>query len=357
MNGLSQEFLTWLFDDLSDGVCLSDSDFRVLYLNPAAERMTGVTAAQTERATICELMSVALPTPGLRACVENCPLRDKSSTQAAITHALKGLRIRCLRMRGEWLDGRPGYLTLIEDDSAQVELERHKEDWRHMIAHDLRAPLTVIMGTLGALAEAPEGEALAGELKRLVELSRRSGDRMLELLNLYLDIAKLDAGLMPVELQPIDLGALAAEVVEEQAPGAAARGLRMSLDVPQGLLALADRGLLARVIQNLIENAIKYNVEGGAVAVTGRAASDGQVSLSVKDTGRGIAPEDMPFVYDRFYQAKARREGRVQGTGLGLTFCQQAMQAMRGSLFALSEPGQGTEFTIRCPSALATDRA
>lgn len=247
---------------------------------------------------------------------------------------------------GAW--GEADRLVLIEDISREAELERQKEDWRSMAAHDLRAPLTSIIAVLNALKELPEGAALDAQLKATVDVGLQASRRMSDLINTYLDLAKLDAGLMPVKSREIDLKAALGQCVEEQKPLAAGKKINVSLQGPQGLKIKADPGLLSRVLENVLNNAIKYSAEGKRVEITFKPAGS-DAAIEFKDNGPGIRKEDLPRIFDRYYQAQVRRAGRILGTGLGLAFCHEALKAMSGSISAVSKPGKGSSFILRLP--------
>lgn len=341
--------MTDLFEQLSDGVCLTDEKGRLSYANPAARRMIGVEDPRGR--TLCSLLCEKM---GQKSCGLTNGSGEKSTTvrgslgpevafdwrdmRVTRKERLRDLRVRCLAQPGM-------HLVLIEDVSAQMELERRKEDWRHMVAHDLRSPLTSVFGTLRLLEEEP----LRPAIKQLIEAGLRSGERMIDLLNLYLDIAKLESGKMPVNRSLMPLSGPVAAVRDELQAQALKKGVALDIQIADGLAVWADGSLLHRVLQNLVDNALKFSPEGGTVRIT--AEHDGPwVLLSVADQGPGIAREDLAKVFDRFYQAGQRREGKTQGTGLGLTFCQQAAQAMGGEIAVASTPGSGSVFTVALPS-------
>ncbi|MBI4423606.1 MAG: hypothetical protein HY554_07765 [Elusimicrobia bacterium] len=330
-----------LFDELSDGVCVSDESFHVLYLNAAARRIMRLAERPRADATICALISMTLPTARLGRCAPDCPLQDPPARPSA-TRRLEGVRVRCLAAP-EAMGSL--HLTLLEDTRAEDELRRHQEDWRNMVAHDLRTPLTPILATLVLLLDNP---ALAAEERKIVEVSVGAGRRMLDLLSLYLDVAKLDAGLMPVRLERILLGPLLHEIVDEQSALARDKRQRLGLSIPEDLAVRGDAQLLPRVFDNLVNNAIKYTPAGGAIEMAAGRLGD-CARVSVRDTGPGIAAQDLPRLFDRFFQAEARRNGRTTGTGLGLAFCKQALDSMGGRIHATSEPGRGSEFAVVLP--------
>ena len=137
---------------------------------------------------------------------------------------------------------------------------------------------------------------------------------------------------------------------------ARAKKITLCFGVPEDLAAFADPKLLFRILQNLINNAVKFTPEGGRVEV--QACGSGEmVEVVVRDTGPGISALDAPFIFDRFYQARARREGRLQGNGLGLTFCREALAAMGGAIELRSRPGCGAEFAFHLPRVIAAAAA
>lgn len=365
-----------LFDALTDGILVNDEAGNILYMNPAAKKMLEISAASMKTLNACELLCRRLFSSGLEPCAKRCPLRGTVRPEAgAVTfsgrHGPKSgfhwsdfhinrtedwrhLRVRCMRAPGDLLGlgSEERRFTVIEDASAEMELAERKEGWRLMAAHDLRSPLTSVLAGLQLLQMLPPGAPLADRERRSMDVAVRSCQRMAELLDLFLAVAKLDEGRMPVDRRAVALAPLARKAAEEQAPLAEAKGVAIKVSGASGLTAWADPGLLARVLQNLLNNAVKFSPDKGRIEVS-VAASEGRATLAVRDEGPGIPADDLPLIFDRFYQAKAHREGKLKGVGLGLTFCREAVKAMGGSVAAASRPGQGAEFTVRLPLASA----
>lgn len=349
MGATAPESYQFLFDHLADGVCLSDAQGKIFYANLAAR---GILGEELEGRRLCEVLCARLPrkagpSPCPEVCGDACAFSgrvgrvsfDWREERVQRHEHSRDLRVRCLAQP----DMR---MTIIEDVSAQAELGRHKDDWRHMIAHDLRSPMTGVYATLKLLEACAEaGTALPEGWEKLVSTSVRSCDRLLELLDLYLEVAKLDAGLMPVRLSTVKVAAAAREACEELKALALQSGVALSVDAHDSLLAVADPALFHRVLQNLLSNALKHSPSGASVALAARREDD-WVLVSVSDKGKGILPEDLPRIFDRYYQAEARRSGRVQGTGLGLAFCQLALKCMGGQIAVASTPGAGAVFTV-----------
>ncbi len=361
-----------LLDLFTDGICVADSKGRLLYLNPAARRLLELTEPLESLPSACAALCGRLYAPGDVSCAKGCALLDPSSESKAVTfkgrhgpHATfewrdlhvsrvehwAQLRVRCLKSASDLLGkaGEERHLILIEDASAEMELSRHKEDWRRMIAHDLRSPLTNILGTLRLIQETPAGTPLSPGQNNLVDIGIRSCQRITGLLDLFLQISKLDEGVMPVARDSVALLPLALKAVEEQAVEAQSKRIVVGVAIAPELRARADPELLTRVLQNLLNNAIKYSPPETPVTLSGGPDAQGTVTLSVKDRGPGIAAEELPFLFDRFYHAQARQEGRIQGNGLGLAFCLQALKAMKGEIDVRSSPGRGSEFLVTLP--------
>lgn len=358
-----------LFDHLSDGFCLATAGGDVLYMNEAAQRLLDISGPQRQLANLCRLLCERLQQDGAQASGLTCPLLDAADPAQAVTFVGKhgprqsfnwrddrvhraeryrDLRVRCLRTKLPLagVNNEELHVVLIEDASHEMELKRHRADWRSMIAHDLRAPIAAVFSSLRLLEEKT---ADPKERDDILQLALRNCRRMIELLDLYLDVAQFDAGMTKMRLEALDLAGLVADAVEEQSPLASDHGVTVELELAAGLKARADRDMLSRVVENLLNNAIKYNVKGGRVRITALEDEHG-VLLTFKDTGRGIAETDLPRIFDRYYQAEARRAGRIKGNGLGLTFCKEALALMGGEIAVASKVGEGSEFLVRLPA-------
>jgi len=363
-----EELLAPLFGEVSDGVCAADAFGMLLYMNPAAEALLGTTLERSRGRSQCELLCGHLATEASPECASACALRVLGGEETAVTHKgqraqpssyawndtgfkrlekARALRVRCVLLPA---GGEGARLTIIEDCSAELELERRREDWRSMVAHDLRNPLSVIFAAARELQDAAPGAAPDPEL---VDICVQNCRRMMSLLDRYLDVAKLESGLMDVRLARLPLEPLLKACVDEQAVLAREKSVIVELRAAQGLSVTADPDLLPRVLANLLNNAVKFAPAGGTVDVT--AEADGRVSIVVitfRDSGPGIDPEELPALFDRYHQAAAGRRGPRKGTGLGLAFCREAVKAMHGTIDVQSEPGAGSSFAVRLPLAI-----
>jgi two-component system OmpR family sensor kinase/two-component system sensor histidine kinase BaeS len=214
------------------------------------------------------------------------------------------------------------------------------------VSHELRTPLTIIQGNIQAILEGVyplEMAQMAGLYDETRLLTRLVDDLH--------DLALADAGQLRLDRTPVNVSDLAQTAVGQFVPVAEAAGVRLTLqtseDVPE---VLGDADRLAQVLRNLISNAIRHTPAGGQVVMrVGR--SDEQVTIRVTDTGSGIAPEDLPHVFDRFYRGDKSRSRRGGGAGLGLAITRQLVTAHGGHIEVASTPGLGTSFVIALPAA------
>ncbi len=223
-------------------------------------------------------------------------------------------------------------------------LEQLRQDLSHMIVHDLRNPLAVICGFLDIL-EIHEAPQLTPGTRKLVSVARRSAREMLQMIGSILDVSKLGAGEMKIQLKPCDLTALIRDVLASSRP--LPGNLSVSFEAPESSVTVpADAGLIRRVLQNLLSNSFKYSPAGGDIRVV-LTPSTGEVRVAVTDTGTGVAPEFHKRIFEKFGQVEDSTS-RV-GTGLGLTFCKLAVEAHDGRIGIESEVGKGSTFWLTLP--------
>ena len=177
-----------------------------------------------------------------------------------------------------------------------------------------------------------------------IKVIERQAKRMSELITKLLSITRMDQGTHQAAFERANFSELA-EIVTDETALASGKAVEVKKDIEGGIYANIDVGLMTRLVQNLVENAIKYTPEGGHVAVTLRR-DGGELALSVADDGIGIAKKDLPHIYDRFWQADASR-GADRGSGLGLSMVKQIAEAHGGSISVKSAPGKGSTFTYR----------
>ena len=224
-----------------------------------------------------------------------------------------------------------------------------QEELSHFIVHDLRSPLANVIIGLETLQEI-NAETDDPMQMELITTCRLSGQRMLTLINALLDLARLERGQMPLQIEPVPASYLVETALAEVAAWAGQKKLvlrpQLSSNMPQ---VQADTGVVVRVLINLLSNAIKFSQPNAAITVRVAPAEKGQVAFSVVDEGAGIPQAWAAKVFDKFVQVEARKTGQPLGSGLGLAFCREAIEAHRGRIWVETGVSHGTTITFTLP--------
>jgi two-component system, cell cycle sensor histidine kinase PleC len=213
----------------------------------------------------------------------------------------------------------------------------------HMLTHDLRAPLAGIMGCLHVLGVSVQDP----DSMEFIDLARKACEAQEELINDILDVYKAESGLLELNKVPFQPADLKGPVLDQLSGAAAERKLRLSIDLPEAPPLVADMRKLSRVLVNLVNNAIKFTRKGGVFITAKQIGNDSSILFTVRDTGVGIAPDDVAHIFDRFFQA--RQEGARRGSGLGLNFCREVVRAHGGQIWAESQLNVGTTIYFTIP--------
>ena len=240
-----------------------------------------------------------------------------------------------------------GAVTVLEDITPFKELDRMKSDFVNMVAHELRSPLVAIRQINSVLAEGLAGP-LQQKQQEFVGKGVKKIDALLELIHDLLDVAKLEEGKLMQRPVPVDLGAMIEEMVTLMEPRAKKQGITLSFSCENLRPIVADPKNMEEILSNLMSNAINYSPDGGDVTVTAKGMG-GFMEIKVSDTGVGIAPEELPKIFERFYRIKHPKTRQVSGTGLGLSLVKGIVEAHHGTMDVESVPDKGTTFTIRLP--------
>lgn len=237
--------------------------------------------------------------------------------------------------------------------SANVELAkaaRMKDEFLASLSHEMRTPLTAIVGTAEHLCAQPDG-ALSPDARRHVESIGTSGRRLQELVDEILDVARLDAGRVRAESERILAADVVAGAARKLRAAAAEKGQELVVAVePDGLVLSTDAARLAQLLGCLLSNAVKFTPPGGRIEVTASGDEDAGVArISVRDTGIGIAAEDVGRLFSSFVQLDGRTERAYGGVGLGLALVKRLTELLGGTIAVESTPGAGTCFTLTLP--------
>ena len=354
-----------LFDRAAEGIYLADAEtLRILDANPAYLALTGRTLKDIRTLRVQDLAAREPETPTVEEIART--LTEPGSTFAG-SH-------RHRTADGGFVDvdvsvsslvhgGRPAFLVIVRDATAQRETERRLDDAReraeqllHLksallsnMSHEVRTPLTGILGYAELLRHELTGEPLS-----YVEAITESAQRLHETLESLLDLAEVESGSLTVELESVDLSREAETIAAAFHSEADAKGLELTVSpTEEPLLVLADRRALSRTLRHLINNAIKFTKRGEVridMSVDGAHAL-----LHVRDTGVGISEAFRPPLFESFQQASTGLKRTHQGAGLGLAIAKRLAESMHGTIDVESEEGVGSVFTIRLPLAPSGD--
>jgi signal transduction histidine kinase len=252
----------------------------------------------------------------------------------------EGATVTLLREFGDAGEGRAQEERAGED--------RQRSAFFASMSHELRTPVNALLGYAHVLREGIYGP-LTDRQDHALKRMESAGAHLLELVDDLMDLARLEAGRLELHLRPVALDTLVAEVTAGARPLARSRGLELLVDVPADLPTLvSDAARLRQVVRNLLSNAVKFTHTGG-VSLVARPAGDHAVEIAVADTGIGIAPEEIPRIFDDFRQVDQSSSREFSGTGVGLSLVRKLLGVLGGSLLVESVPGEGSVFTVRLP--------
>lgn len=348
-----------VIENMAEGVSLvTTSDMRVVYANPSLERMFGFGPGELTGQDILPLMRP----PGLSSeeLSERGEVEDRLRGRGAASYEARRLR----RDGSEFwarttttLFDHPHYGTVwiaVQQDvteerrarQAAAELERAKSEFLGSISHELRTPLTSILGYAALLRGDAGGPAEA--VRAHVEVIERNAARQLRLVEDLLNIAQIEAGEFEFRQQPIDLCELVADEAENVRPDAEAAELTLVVATTGPLAVMGDPDRLAQVLANLLTNALKFTPAGGRIEIELRAV-DGEALLSVDDSGRGVAADELPHLFDRLYRGEEVRDRQVTGAGLGLAISRAIVEAHSGRISVGRSRLGGARFDVALP--------
>jgi len=240
--------------------------------------------------------------------------------------------------------------TNEELDAANQELEdatRHKSEFLSRTSHELRTPMNAIIGYSSLLLDGLAGDLTPRQTADVEQISV-SAHRLLDLINDVLDLSKIEAGRLDLAPEPVAIGDIVHRVCNEIRPLADQKGLGLTVDLAANIpMVEVDIQRMHQILLNLVGNAVKFTDVGG-VRVTARRRAD-HVEVAIADSGIGIAPEDIPHIFDEFRQADGSTSRRFGGTGLGLAIAKKLTELHHGSLAVTSQPGAGSVFTLHLP--------
>ncbi|MBI5744700.1 MAG: PAS domain-containing protein [Elusimicrobia bacterium] len=334
-----------LIETIPDGVLLSDDAGKIIYCNRAALELLGIPKLSPAAALPDSVTSPAF-LPAVTRIMASAEKLLK--LEVPVPHPSgAGVPPRTfLAISSQFLLAtlkRPGRVLLLRDITTEKEMENTKQTFFQMITHDMRAPLSSILGyaqCLGKMAaKTPAGD-------NCLETIERATRRLNGMIEDILNITKMERGDMTLRLQDMDAGKLIERVREFYGPEAARKKISLSAPAPSERTEFGgDPELLERVITNLLSNALKFTPSGGSISLYCGSAP-GEVRFTVQDTGPGIPADKLALVFEKYAQME---EHRSLGFGLGLAMCKMAVELHEGRIWVESEPGKGSTFIFTIP--------
>ena len=361
-----REWLEVTLTSIGDAVISTDPDARITFLNPRAEVMTGWTAADAVGRPIAEVFRIV--NEETRAPVEN-PVAEVLATGAivglanhtvlisrhgdaiAIEDSAAPIREPGGATRGVVLvfhdvgDRRELERQLVQRAARLAEADRRKDEFIAMLAHELRNPLAALRSSLDVMARAP-GDGPAAE--RLREIMTRQIGHLTRMVDDLLDVSRITRGTVVLRRDVVDLAALVRRALADHAPRIVEAALALDAELPAEPAWIdADATRIAQVVDNLLENAIKFSDAGGRIGVRVTGGAE-HVELVVRDQGVGIDPDVLPTIFESFVQADRTLDRSRGGLGLGLALVKGIVELHGGTVAAASAgSGRGTELTVR----------
>ncbi|HXG42406.1 MAG TPA: ATP-binding protein, partial [Dehalococcoidia bacterium] len=331
-----RDLLAAALDAAPYALLLLDAEGRVRFSNAAASALLGHEAA----VLAAQPLSWFLPQ---EEAVD--ALRRVRREGGAASLTVEGPGGRPLELTAAAVGSGGRLLVSLRDLTELRRVDQVRRDFVANVSHELRTPLAALKSALEALRTGAKDDPQACEL--FLARAEEETERMARLVEELLELSRLEAGVDAFVPSPVDLMTVLARAVERMAPRAREAGLVLELDLPSQLPTVqGDAERLERAVLNLLDNAIKFTPAGGSVTVAA-GETDGGVLVTVRDTGVGIEPGDLPRVFERFY--KADRSRRRPGAGLGLAIVKHIVEAHGGRVWAESAAGQGATFTIFLP--------
>ncbi|PKM97861.1 MAG: hypothetical protein CVU79_06065 [Elusimicrobia bacterium HGW-Elusimicrobia-3] len=338
-----------LIDTISDGVLLIDDRGSLIYCNNTALKLLGIPKISPEVAVPRSVKNEAF----FNALTEmlghkekylktevDAPLVNETST---VTKSFRVISNQFLLATLK----RPGRVIIIRDITSEKEIEKAKEDFFHMITHDMRAPLSTLQGyTELLMKKIGPSPATDKYLASMLYSSRRLRGMIDDILN----VTKLERGTMTLQLDNVDAEALITRIKDNHEPVAGPKNIKLTVaPLPAKILVTADPVLLERVITNLMGNSLKFTPGGGSITLSAWE-DDKQVFFAVEDTGPGIPEAKRKEIFEKYGQME---EHKSQGFGLGLAMCQLTVQLHKGDIWVESEVGKGSKFIFTVSKTMA----
>ena len=343
--------LNVVMNQMQNGIIAVDENLKVILVTPVAKKLLGIVGTPEGKLISDASKDVRLDGVFNEAMRQGGVYTNEVAARTAVGRGHRPLRLYVSPMRN---DGRVvGALAMVEDITEIRRLEQVRTDFAANVSHELKTPLTSIRGFVETLENgAIDNPPMAHKFLKIIMLET---ERLTRLINDILSISKLESGQDEVSIERLRLDKMAYDVADMLSIHAGEKEVTINCHLnkePVMIMGNSDR--IEQMLINLIENGIKYNKPGGSVTV--QVFSNGmEANVAISDTGIGIAEENLPRLFERFYRVDKGRSRQMGGTGLGLAIVKHIVRSMNGEIEVHSKLGEGTEFLITLPLAPKDD--
>jgi PAS domain S-box-containing protein len=343
-----------ILDSAGEGIFFAGTDGTILYVNPALTQLTGYTNEMTLGRSLDLWRPEGVTTEAFGALWLSLRAGRGWSGELQLQRhdgTLYDAHLTIAPISAS-TDEPAGFVGIQSDITHSKEVDRLKSNIISNVSHELKTPLTNIRMYLDLLERGREERK--GDYWIIL---RRETERLMLLVQDLLDLSQLDTGGVASHLEPLSLKPIIEYTLRSCSVRAEQKQIRLESGVPESLpMVLADAKQIEQVMKNLLVNAINYTPQGGCVTLMAgisNSVAEPPAWFSVRDTGAGIGPDEIPHIFERFYRGRAGHESKAPGTGLGLAICQEIVKRHRGNIEVDSIPGQGSTFTVRLETAVA----
>ncbi len=336
--GEKQQLMT-ILEGMVEGVLVTNARGEIVLLNPALKTMLSL-----EGECIGKTLLECLRNKDLHESIDRVlevGQVDEQEITIPLANGERSLIVHSapLTIRGD----KRGCVSVCNDVTRIRQLEDVRREFVANVSHELKTPLTNILGYAETLRHGVDEEATA---RRFIEKIENNATQLKNLVEDILELSAIESGRIELHLASVSLMGLIEDLQGDFAEACKVKKIVFSAKVPESFFVQADRVALKQILGNLIDNAIKYTAEGGSVTVGSGGPGN---KISVVDTGMGIAPTDLEHIFERFYRVDKARSRQAGGTGLGLAIVKHLVQAHGGEVGVTSQPGRGSEFFFTIP--------
>ncbi|MBI5633398.1 MAG: PAS domain S-box protein [Nitrospirae bacterium] len=347
--GKEKELADTILQSVQEGIMTVDIGGRIISVNQAFEKMTGIRPERAITLPVCEVFRFSEENISFRLLLGESVEEAKqgiSTTRSSAVTTLYGNRVPVTITSSPILDRNgvvTGIVNLVRDVSREKELDKMKTELIRSVSHEFRTPLSAIVGMTEMLLH---GDVEDEKVNKYLGTIRNEGVRLSKMVTELLSIARIESGKETLKFSSLDLNELMKEITEAFGPLLSNKNAVLTYDLGGIRTIVADEGKLKQLLINFIDNSLTFSDEGCIINVAAKR-HDAMLEISVTDNGWGIPDEDIAHLSERFY--RGRHGDRVKGTGLGLALCQEILSMLNGSMSITSKLGEGTKITMSIP--------